>query len=439
MSVTVNTQTAGPNASPVSGYGNVYAPLVMDNATDNTALIVSAIAAAVSMLNSARTNLTQVTVNLPPGTAKTGAFSVPNGVRVLGNSTELVGTTEGYLCTLHGTSVVQNIKFNSNPNPGTSTSGGVNIATDGFHAKILFCNFDGIAGRAIYDQGLASHILDILSINALANTAVLSNYDGGIVLEGSDGFVDRVETSTRGALGLSAGGWSCALKVNGANYQVDNVIAETSDHGIYLDVGCTQFKSDGCRAELCYGNGWLLNGGGGRITNASSLRNSLAGNALYDSWKVIGTNSCQYTVVNYISEGQSSGAKPNYGISDQSFNQSQYNVYIHPRTVNTNNGFVAHGGTSFIFASRPPQSVTGSGSVNFGAGVTNLKWANVSPATVTDITNAVDGQRILMKGDGFTTIANNAAIKTTSGADTLLANGTWYELVRDNGVWYQIK
>jgi len=447
--VTLAEQTAGYNKgsaaekaafqSSVSGGFAVFAALIMDNATDNTAPLVAAIARAVVLKNSARSSLTTVTVELPPGTAKIGAVSIPSGVRLHGNSTELVGTpTSGYLLTLHGNATIENVKINANPQ-ASSTTGGVNIATDGFHAKVLSCNFDGVAGRAIYDQGLASTILDVLSINALQNTSVLTDYDAGIVLEGNDGWVDRVETSTRGALGLSAGGYSCALKVNGANYQVDNVIAETSDHGIYLGVGCTQFKSNGCRGELCYGNGWLLAGGGGRITDASSLRNSLAGNALYDSWKVIGVNSCQYTVVNFFSEGQASGAKPNYGISDQSFNQSQYNVYIHPRTQSTNNGFVAHGGASFIFASRPPLAVTGGGAVNFGAGHTNLKWANTTATSVTGIDNSVDGQRLLMRGDGFTTIANNTNIQTLSGADTLLTSGTWYEFIRDTSKWYQIR
>lgn len=67
-----------------------------------------------------------------------------------------------------------------------------------------------------------------------------------------------------------------------------------------------------------------------------------------------------------------------------------------------------------------------------------LKAANTGAQNVTDFADGVNGQRITVTGDGFTTANNGATIVCKSGADTLLATNVVYEFVRYHNAWYQI-
>jgi|SRR6267378_1132088 len=62
---------------------------------------------------------------------------------------------------------------------------------------------------------------------------------------------------------------------------------------------------------------------------------------------------------------------------------------------------------------------------------------NTGAITVTDFDDAANEQRIKILGDGFTTIANNANIKTNTGANKLLAVNKIYVFTNINGIWYE--
>lgn len=57
--------------------------------------------------------------------------------------------------------------------------------------------------------------------------------------------------------------------------------------------------------------------------------------------------------------------------------------------------------------------------------------------TVTNFTNGADAQVIYILGDGFTTVANNANIKTNTGANKLLLANLVYSFHYINNVWYE--
>lgn len=63
---------------------------------------------------------------------------------------------------------------------------------------------------------------------------------------------------------------------------------------------------------------------------------------------------------------------------------------------------------------------------------------NTGAITVTDFREGSDGQTIIVKGDGFTTVAHNANIKTSTGANKLLAVDRAYMFVQFSGVWIEI-
>lgn len=68
----------------------------------------------------------------------------------------------------------------------------------------------------------------------------------------------------------------------------------------------------------------------------------------------------------------------------------------------------------------------------------NLWIANNSGAvTITQFDDGADGQRIVILGDGFTSVANNAKIKTSTGAAKLLAANSIYRFTYILNVWYE--
>jgi hypothetical protein len=69
----------------------------------------------------------------------------------------------------------------------------------------------------------------------------------------------------------------------------------------------------------------------------------------------------------------------------------------------------------------------------------NADWIanNTGAITVVAFDDGANGQQINILGDGFTTIANNAVIKTSTGANKLLAANKVYHLTYINGIWYE--
>jgi len=68
---------------------------------------------------------------------------------------------------------------------------------------------------------------------------------------------------------------------------------------------------------------------------------------------------------------------------------------------------------------------------------TRVKLGNTGAVTVVDLTSGQEGQNVLFLGDGNTTFANNTKIKTSSGANKLLAANSVYSFTFFMGVWYE--
>jgi hypothetical protein len=63
---------------------------------------------------------------------------------------------------------------------------------------------------------------------------------------------------------------------------------------------------------------------------------------------------------------------------------------------------------------------------------TRLQFTNTSATTVTNLTDAQEGQTVYVIGDGYTTL------NLPGGVNFLLANGTVYDLFHRNGEWKQV-
>lgn len=62
---------------------------------------------------------------------------------------------------------------------------------------------------------------------------------------------------------------------------------------------------------------------------------------------------------------------------------------------------------------------------------------NVVTSTITQFDDGAEEQRLKILGDGHTVVANNANIKTSTGADKLLSSGLVYVFTYINSVWYE--
>ena len=67
------------------------------------------------------------------------------------------------------------------------------------------------------------------------------------------------------------------------------------------------------------------------------------------------------------------------------------------------------------------------------------KWIanNAGATTVTQFDDGQNGQEIKILGDGFTTVANNANIKTNTAANKLLAANKVYTFVKFGTLWVE--
>lgn len=66
-----------------------------------------------------------------------------------------------------------------------------------------------------------------------------------------------------------------------------------------------------------------------------------------------------------------------------------------------------------------------------------FRTLNAGAVTVTSFLKGASGQSINLKGDGFTTIANNAVIKTSTGANKLLSANLIYRFTNIDNIWYE--
>lgn len=405
--------------------------------SDSTAAFNAAMSAAQTAANSGGSSLAQVFVYVPPGSYYLSPITVPQGVYLFCDGATLIcnAGTSGALITLNTRSGIEGAYLAGGAVVGASA---ITVNSTAFHAEIKNNRFDNWDGRAVYEQGTGTLIENIFAQNCLLGANSLATYTGVVELAGTDAWFhhSEVTASRYNARGVSTGGFACAVAVTGANHMLEQVVAETSDVGVYIGAAATQCRYVGVRAELNYHDGWLITGGGGEIIGCHALRNSQSGDHLYNGFNV--TQPTRYIGRGLYSESGGSNPKQNWALADTGNSQSVYSTWDILSVGDNGAKFTANAGqSSFIQTDTPPQSFTG--------GTPSVSWANNLIAANTGATNltaffgAVNGQRILVKGDGFTTLVNGANLATLSGSNTLMAAGTWYEFIVTAGVVTQIR
>lgn len=87
----------------------------------------------------------------------------------------------------------------------------------------------------------------------------------------------------------------------------------------------------------------------------------------------------------------------------------------------------------------PPTKLTPASTVPNVSNYMGVTKGGGSVVTVTNFVGGSDGQRLVIQGDGATTISNNANIKTNTGANKLLAVNRIYVFYYSDTdhIWYE--
>lgn len=409
---------------------------------NDTAAFQAAIDAAVAKRTAKGGPLSSVYIYIPTDFYRVTNLIIPTGIKLWCDGT-IIGPTAGstgYMLTFNGSySGIEGAYIAGGSLTGGDTSG-ITTTSTSFHTRIVNCRFDNWYGRAIYDapSAIETHIIGNFAQNCLLGAESLTGYTGVVELAGTDcRFRDNELTASRySTRGMSGPKFACALAVIGANNVVSDSVAETSDHGVYVGSGATQLTMSGMRADLNYGHGYIFAGGGGVLSNLKAIRNSQAGNNLYSGF--ITTAATAYITSNLYSESGGAHPKHNYGVIDTYGQNSAWSRWdVKSVGDNAARGTSNAGANSFVIPDNAPTNMDANTATPYGAW-RNILANNTAPINVTAFSQTVNGQRISIRGDGFTTLVHGTNIKTISATNMLLVSGTWYHFLVVAGALTQV-
>lgn len=395
-------------------------------------------------------------VIIPPGEVVEASGLVLNGrVHLRSAGSRLRARTSGPIITLRGNSAgVSDLMLD-----------GGGVARD---ASAILCDADGVgytralhymldrlrfqdfAGRAVLaDDGSIGNMDNLFAQNCLLDTGALSDFAGVVEMRGNDSVITNSEL-TAGRLTMSAGGFACAMAILGANAGNntvgDGTVLEISDHGLYINTPTVAATKLGlARADLNRGHGVIIAGGVGIVDGFHSYRNGQETANTYNAFQVSGG---QFIFGGgTLAEGLSSLHL--IGFNDTQNSDASKNWYSSARSIaHSLKGFSNASAGARIDLPTGPEYLTIGTSTTWNVDqLTDIKAVNTVAKTLVAWTNGFYGQRIRVRGDGFTTIPHNPGGSTSLGqafsnkmkADLLLEQGVIYEYARiDTGIWTQI-
>lgn len=321
---------------------------------------------------------------------------------------------------------------------GNTACGGVRLQ-DAKWCSLSKLHVNGFADQAIVlGAGYATVLEDLLVINALLNRTRTMEC-GAIEIGGTDQFLSRLEVSTSQTALSDVNMRVNSVLLSAANCFVSHCVGEIGDRGWLVTGDLNRFT--GTRGDLNWGHDWEIRGKHNLFSACQAISGGRAAVNTYDGFKITATGlSNRFAACSTV---QRAGSTYKYGFEDLS----------NTGVVNDRNQFAACSGAGWgtsewstvgFLGSTPvipntptrPADLT---TINVGgSGLISLQAYTV-PTTVTAFTNGVNGQEIhLIGGAQAVTIQNNAAIKTNSGADTVVGNGKAIKFILYNAVWYQV-
>jgi hypothetical protein len=418
---------------------------VGDGSTSDTAAIGSAITAAAALVNSASGADKQIPVNLMPGkNYRAVGLSVPNHVVLKGNGSKIQGNGAGTIVTLADTKAElwDTTIWGAT---ASTVSTGVHLTSTGYWKKVLRCSFDSLGGSAILSESIGSWIHDVLAYGCVTNDAALASPTGVLHLDTTDNWVQNCELNASNQAGMSASGKAYAVVLEGGTHMLNNVVAELSDHGFYVD--STETRLIGCRADLNRGHGFVLSANsGGSLVGCLALRNSNETTNTYDGYNFANGSNWQVDGCRAVSLSVDAW-KHRWGFNDATSGLTNNNRFGPTnRSSNHTTGAISVSSSSgsHVMATNGPVVAVAAAATTFsvqphGWPSTNFALSSVAPVNMTNFTNGVDGQRITIRGDGQTTFVHDGVnIFTNTFGNVLSANFKMYDFVRIGSAWFQM-
>jgi hypothetical protein len=241
------------------------------------------------------------------------ALTVPDRVTFRLAGARLYSGTAGTMVTLGTFSTVCDGAING-AGAGTAIVG-VRVPAAVHMSTIDNVRFDQLGGKAVSLAGYTTRVINCTGQNCLLDTGGLAAATGVLDLEATatDCWIENCEF-TASRVGLSAGGFAYAAAIRGANHVVSGLIAELSDHGVYVSAIYTRIVAS--RADLNRGHGFVFAAASsGQMSTTTAFNNGRETTNTYDGFQWGSGSRWQ---VDACGSHSDSGNTHRYGFNDGS-------------------------------------------------------------------------------------------------------------------------
>ena len=227
-------------------------------------------------------------------------------------------------------------------------------------------------------------------------------------------------TLSAGSVTLGSGQYIRADALNGAAVASSSLTltAGTASAAILSVNTSTDWKIKFLRAELSMSHGIVFGAGNGQLQSPRAQNNAKMGNKGGNGFHVVKSSATQFDVDNPINVS-TDGSQVYYAIVDNNASATNYNRWINPRPGNAFAGYFTgnSAGGWFTIARSPGLKLTVNSTTPSVLDNSVAVCANTGATTITNFTNGIIGQDLVVLQDANTTIANGASIVTKSGAN----------------------
>lgn len=304
-----------------------------------------------------------------------------------------------------------------------------------------YLTFDNFADQGLLClAGVANQFYWCIAQNCLLNRTRAGD-DGVFNVSGTDHLFTDCELTASVTTNKTAGGQCHGWYIGGSNHFLVNCIGEISDSGFCIASGYSRFTN--CRADLNMMHGFYILGEG-YFNNCLALSNSQDTTNTYSGFYVAANTAQGNHFVNCRANRLSGGSHKygfeDYAIYDALGSRSSYvscHSDNHVTAAYLTSTTLFEGSSITLANANTRTAATGSITVAVEQ-FTGVIFNQVSAATVTNFTGGVQNQSLYLYGNANVTIQNNATIKTSTGADKVLAANKIYHYKLFGTVWIEV-
>lgn len=251
-------------------------------------------------------------------------------------------------------------------------------------------------------------------------------------------------TVASGTATIASGTYLRSNTLNGCSV-ASSTLTITTGQAVSEVSGASRTRMYANRSDFPRSHGFILAGGSGSLTNCGVITGPAMGTNTYDAFHNVVGSSSSYDVLMPWENSLSGTNRWRAVVQDLATSTSNFNKWVFPSKgaafrTGTTAGF---GPGWFTFNEGPAVTLTVNSATPVVDGLTTALCANTIPTTITNFTNSVNGQRLLVFQDTNTTISNNSTIVTKSGSNISppvsgLVPLQFKAIFTSSLVWYQI-